>query len=49
MVFTSLEAEFSVCKIRDAHGVDFARDFVFLSKTDEEISSADSNEDTIFF
>ncbi|MCL2409210.1 MAG: ACT domain-containing protein [Oscillospiraceae bacterium] len=38
MVFTSLEAEFSVCKIRDAHGVDFARDFVFLSKTDEEIS-----------
>jgi hypothetical protein len=38
MVFTSLESDFSVCKIRDIHGVDFNRNFVFLSKTDEEIS-----------
>ncbi|MCL2402152.1 MAG: ACT domain-containing protein [Oscillospiraceae bacterium] len=38
MVFTSLEIDFSVCKINDTRGVDFTRDFVFLSKTDEEIS-----------
>ena len=38
MVFTALDLDFSVCKIRDLSGVDFTRDFVFLSKTDEEVS-----------
>jgi len=37
-MFTSLEIDFSVCKIHDTHSVDFTRDFIFLSKTDEEIS-----------
>ena len=38
MVFKALDQDFSVCKIRDLCGVDFTRDFVFLSKTDEETS-----------
>lgn len=29
---------FSVCKISDVAQVDFSREFVFLSKTDEELS-----------
>ena len=38
MNLTSLTPDFSVCKIRDTTDVDFTRDFVFLSKTDEEVS-----------
>ena len=33
-----IDAGFSVCKITDINGVDFSRPFVFLSKTDEELS-----------
>ena len=38
MTFTALDLAFSICKIQDISDVDFTRDFVFLSKTDEEIS-----------
>ncbi len=30
--------DFSVCKIRDLAGIDLAGEFVFIGKTDEEIS-----------
>ena len=33
-----LPQAFTVCQISDLSGVDFSRDFVFLSKTDEELS-----------
>lgn len=33
-----LPQAFTVCQIADLLGVDFSRDFVFVSKTDEEIS-----------
>jgi len=33
-----LSPEFSVCKLMSLDDVDFSDDFVFLSKTDEEIS-----------
>lgn len=33
-----LPQAFSVCQISDVSGVDFSREFVFLSKTDEEFS-----------
>ena len=33
-----LEGEFTICKIDDVSQVDFTREFVFLSKTDDEIS-----------
>ena len=33
-----LPQAFTVCQIFDRSGVDFSRDFVFVSKTDEEIS-----------
>lgn len=33
-----LPQAFSVCQISDLSGVDFTREFVFLSKTDEELS-----------
>ena len=36
--FTALADEFSICKIVDICEVDFSRPFVFLSKTDEEVS-----------
>ena len=38
MELARLEPEFAVCKIPDLSGVDFSRAFVFLSKTEEEIS-----------
>lgn len=38
MELQQLDADFSVCKIIDTAGVDFSHKFVFLSKTDEEIS-----------
>ena len=38
MRFKELGLDFSVCKISSADGVDFARGFVFLAKTDEELS-----------
>ena len=36
--FITLDIDFSVCKIKDTHNIDFTRTFVFLSKTDEELS-----------
>ena len=33
-----LPQPFSVCKLADASGVDFGREFCFLGKTDEELS-----------
>ncbi|MCL2497417.1 MAG: ACT domain-containing protein [Symbiobacteriaceae bacterium] len=33
-----LDLELTVCKIKDLEQVDFSREFVFLAKTDEEIS-----------
>ena len=33
-----LDGEFSICKIDNVEQVDFSREFVFLSKTDDEIS-----------
>ena len=33
-----IENEFTICKLGSVDGVDFAREFVFLSKTDDEIS-----------
>lgn len=33
-----LGMDFSVCKIKDISEVDFTKDFVFVSKTDDELS-----------
>lgn len=38
MELKRLEDEFTVCKIKDVSQVDFNSEFVFLSKTDEELS-----------
>ena len=38
MEIQKLEYDFTVCKIDSVERADFTRDFVFLSKTDEEIS-----------
>ena len=38
MEFITLDIDFSVCKIKDIHNIDFTHTFVFLSKTDEELS-----------
>ena len=38
MELIKLEGEFAVCKIENLAEVDFAKKFVFLSKTDDEIS-----------
>ena len=38
MRLEKINADFSVCKITDISGVDFSRPFVFMSKTDEELS-----------
>jgi hypothetical protein len=38
MVLHKLETDFTVCKIQNISEVDFKRDFIFLSKTDDEIS-----------
>ena len=33
-----IEPEFTICKIDNLEGVDFSDEFVFISKTDEEVS-----------
>ena len=38
MILKVLEHHFSVCKIKDVKDVNFFDEFVFLSKTDEELS-----------
>ena len=38
MRIEKLTPDFSVCRVKDFSGVDFARDFVFTAKTDEEYS-----------
>ena len=38
MELQKLNAEFTICKIDNVELVDFSREFVFLSKTDDEIS-----------
>lgn len=38
MELKRIKQDFTVCKIEDIKGVDFDREFVFLSKTDEELS-----------
>jgi len=38
MILEKIDIDFSVCKITDINDVDFSRPFVFLSKTDEELS-----------
>ena len=38
MELQKLDQDFTVCKIDSIDKVDFTRDFVFLSKTDDEIS-----------
>jgi len=38
MILSKLDVNFSICKLRDATGVDVNRDFVFFARTDEEIS-----------
>ena len=36
--FIKLEADFTICKILDLNELNFDSDFIFLSKTDDEIS-----------
>ena len=38
MEIKKISYDFSVCKIEDTTGVDFASEFCFLGKTDEELS-----------
>jgi len=38
MELQKLEYDFTVCKVENTGQIDFSRDFVFLSKTDDEIS-----------
>ena len=38
MTLQKIESDFSVCQISTTQGLDFSRDFVFLSKTDDELS-----------
>ena len=38
MKLSVLPQAFTVCQIKDVASVDFTREFVFLSKTDEELS-----------
>ena len=38
MSIVELSEEFSICKIQDTSSVDFSKKFMFLSKTDEEVS-----------
>ncbi len=38
MTLQVLPQAFTVCQIKDVASVDFTREFVFLSKTDEELS-----------
>jgi len=38
MELQKLDGEFTICKIDNEEHVDFSKEFVFLSKTDDEIS-----------
>jgi len=38
MELQTIEHDFTVCKINDISQIDFSREFVFLSKTNDEIS-----------
>lgn len=38
MTIKELEYDFSVCKIKDAKDINFDREYVFVAKTDEELS-----------
>ncbi|MCL2254782.1 MAG: ACT domain-containing protein [Lachnospiraceae bacterium] len=38
MILQKLTHDFSICKIDDISRINFTREFVFLSKTDDEIS-----------
>jgi len=38
MKLIKLNLDFSICKVEDISFIDFNREFVFLSKTDDEIS-----------
>jgi len=38
MELKKLNPDFTICKIRNTNDIDFNNEFVFLSKTDEEIS-----------
>jgi len=38
MELIKLSGDFSVCKIKSPEQIDFSQEFVFLSKTDDEIS-----------
>ena len=38
MKLQALPQAFTVCQVSDLSGVDFSRDFVFVTKTDEEVS-----------
>ena len=38
MILSKLNIDFSICKLHDPADIDLNHDFVFLSRTDEEIS-----------
>jgi hypothetical protein len=38
MTLKKLDEDFSICKLQDTHNIDFNQDFMFFSKTDEEVS-----------
>ncbi|MGE9986502.1 hypothetical protein [Desulfovibrio sp. SGI.169] len=38
MIITLLDGEFSICQIHDLKYIDFTDDFVFVGKTDQELS-----------
>ena len=38
MEIKKIKCDFTICRINDISNVDFTREFVFLSKTDDEIS-----------
>ena len=45
MVLKKLPYNFSVCKVSDASGIDLKGEFVFVGKTDEELSLVCRTED----
>lgn len=38
MRLKKLDADFTVCKVEDASGIDLSQEYVFVGKTDEELS-----------
>lgn len=46
MELKKLEYDFTVCKIKDISQVDFNGEYIFLSKTDEELSLVCRTEET---